>query len=138
MVLIIHSSANYIIGVNGDFSLVFGTSASSPVMGAMLTAINDARIALGKKPIGFINPAVSVPLLTYSDNIANSIRNRSTRPTSKKLSTISRMVQTPVVVQKDLAQWKAGTRYLELARRITRSYYKSGLNYREYAFGPLL
>ena len=126
------------IAVDGKFDRVFGTSASAPALGAMLYAINDARLAIGKKPIGFINPAVSVPLLTYSDNVANSIRNRSTRPTSKKLSTISRTVQTLVVVQKDLAQWKAGTRYLELARRIIRSYYKSGLNYREYPFGPLL
>ena len=52
-------SANYVIAVDGEFELVFGTSASSPVTGAILTAVNDARLAIGKGPIGFINPAVS-------------------------------------------------------------------------------
>jgi hypothetical protein len=66
------------------FGLVFGTSASSPVVGALITLVNDARIAAGKKPVGFINPAVSlhpsfsVPSLTcrkhsfqiYSDAFA--------------------------------------------------------------------
>ncbi|KAK7055138.1 peptidase S8/S53 domain-containing protein [Favolaschia claudopus] len=40
---------------------VAGTSASPPVVGAMITLINDARIAAGKSPVGFINPAI------YSD-----------------------------------------------------------------------
>ncbi|CAL1709472.1 unnamed protein product [Somion occarium] len=43
------------ISANG---LVFGTSASSPVVGAILTAVNDARLAIGKTPIGFINPTI--------------------------------------------------------------------------------
>jgi tripeptidyl-peptidase-1 len=47
--------------VDGQFGLVFGTSASAPVVGSMLTMINDARLALGKKPIGFINPTVRSP-----------------------------------------------------------------------------
>lgn len=64
------SSANYVVAVDGskyarylwveqflpirrsDFSLVFGTSASSPVVGSILTLVNDARLAVGKKPIG--------------------------------------------------------------------------------------
>jgi tripeptidyl-peptidase-1 len=52
------TSANYVVAVDGGFNLVYGTSASSPVVGAILTMINDARIAKGKAPIGFINPAV--------------------------------------------------------------------------------
>lgn len=52
------NGANYVVAVDGQFELVFGTSASSPVMGAILTAINDARLALGKGPIGFINPTI--------------------------------------------------------------------------------
>ena len=51
-------SANYVVPVQGEFYLVFGTSASSPVMAAILSAVNDARLAIGKKPIGFINPTV--------------------------------------------------------------------------------
>lgn len=50
--------ANYIIGIDGAFNLVFGTSASSPVVGSLITLINDARLAAGKGPVGFINPSV--------------------------------------------------------------------------------
>ncbi|KAJ7931201.1 subtilisin-like protein [Mycena leptocephala] len=55
------NGANYIIAVDGQFGLVFGTSASAPVVGSMLTMINDARLALGKRPIGFINPTIYSP-----------------------------------------------------------------------------
>lgn len=34
------------------------TGASSPVLGSIITLINDARLAIGKGPVGFINPAV--------------------------------------------------------------------------------
>jgi len=52
------NGANYVIAVDGNFTLVYGTSASTPVVGAMLTMVNDARIALRKSPIGFINPLI--------------------------------------------------------------------------------
>ncbi|KAJ7776843.1 subtilisin-like protein [Mycena maculata] len=55
------NGANYIIGIDGEFGLVFGTSCSAPVTASMFTMINDARIAKGKKSVGFINPAI------YSD-----------------------------------------------------------------------
>ena len=62
------------------FELVFGTSCSSPVVGLLITLVNDARIAAGKSPVGkllilfyllypgclveempsFINPAVEL------------------------------------------------------------------------------
>ncbi|KAL0577149.1 hypothetical protein V5O48_004825 [Marasmius crinis-equi] len=58
------SGANYIIAVNGQFSRVFGTSASAPVVGSIFTMINDARIAAGKSTVGFINPVI------YSDTFA--------------------------------------------------------------------
>ncbi|KAJ6624427.1 subtilisin-like protein [Mycena sp. CBHHK59/15] len=52
------NGANYIIGIDGEFALVFGTSCSAPVTGSMFTLINDARIAVGKGPVGFVNPAI--------------------------------------------------------------------------------
>lgn len=52
------STISYSVQVDGGFNLVYGTSASSPVFGSILTMINDARITIGKKPIGFINPTV--------------------------------------------------------------------------------
>ena len=51
-------SANYVVAINGEYELVYGTSASSPVTASILSAVNDARLAIGKKPIGFINPTV--------------------------------------------------------------------------------
>ncbi|KAF4552344.1 Pro-kumamolisin activation domain-containing protein 3 [Elsinoe fawcettii] len=52
------NGANYVIGIDGTFGLVFGTSASSPTLGAVLTLVNQARLDLGKGPIGFINPTL--------------------------------------------------------------------------------
>lgn len=55
------NGAFYDVAVNGAFEQLFGTSASSPVVGAMITLVNDARLAAGKGPIGFLNPII------YSD-----------------------------------------------------------------------
>ncbi|KIJ65932.1 hypothetical protein HYDPIDRAFT_187022 [Hydnomerulius pinastri MD-312] len=52
------NGANYVVTIDGSFESVFGTSASSPVVGAILTMINDARLAQGKSTIGFINPTI--------------------------------------------------------------------------------
>ncbi|KAJ7093316.1 subtilisin-like protein [Mycena belliarum] len=52
------NGANYIVAVQGVRYLVYGTSASAPVVGAILTLINDARLAAGKGPIGWINPTI--------------------------------------------------------------------------------
>ncbi|KZT22937.1 subtilisin-like protein [Neolentinus lepideus HHB14362 ss-1] len=52
------NGAFYVVAVDGSFESVFGTSASSPVVGTILTSINDARLAIGKGPIGFINPTI--------------------------------------------------------------------------------
>ncbi|KAG6609239.1 putative tripeptidyl-peptidase [Phytophthora cinnamomi] len=48
--------AGYLVIMNGRLSLVSGTSASTPVLGAMVTLWNDARLNAGKSPLGFINP----------------------------------------------------------------------------------
>ena len=50
---------NYSIALDGAFYLVYGTSASAPTFAALLTAVNDARLAAGKASVGWINPAVS-------------------------------------------------------------------------------
>jgi tripeptidyl-peptidase-1 len=49
---------NRIPAVDGEFGLVYGTSASAPVFGSIITLLNDARLAIGKRPVGFINPIV--------------------------------------------------------------------------------
>ena len=49
----------YSVAVDDVWLPVYGTSASTPVIAAFLSAINDARIAAGKSTVGFINPTVS-------------------------------------------------------------------------------
>ncbi|KAK4047243.1 hypothetical protein OIV83_005547 [Microbotryomycetes sp. JL201] len=63
------NGANYIVAIDGDFALVYGTSASAPVVGAMLSSVNDARLAAGKSPIGFANPAL------YSKSFKNAFND---------------------------------------------------------------
>lgn len=52
------NGANYVVAVDGSLSLVYGTSASSPVVGSIITLINEQRIAAGKSAVGFINPVL--------------------------------------------------------------------------------
>ncbi|KAH7909600.1 peptidase S8/S53 domain-containing protein [Hygrophoropsis aurantiaca] len=63
------NGAHYAVAVVGKFTPTYGTSASAPVMAAMLALVNDARIAKGKKPIGFINPTL------YSSKFAKSFHD---------------------------------------------------------------
>lgn len=50
------NGANYVIAIDGAFSLVYGTSASSPTFGSVITLVNEARLFAGKGPVGFLNP----------------------------------------------------------------------------------
>ncbi|KAH9915208.1 subtilisin-like protein [Fomitopsis serialis] len=52
------NGVRYTVAADGTWLSVYGTSASTPVIAAFLTAINDARIAAGKSTIGFINPTI--------------------------------------------------------------------------------
>jgi tripeptidyl-peptidase-1 len=52
------NGVNYVIAINGNFSYVYGTSASAPTVGSILTLVNSARMAIGKGSIGFINPTL--------------------------------------------------------------------------------
>ena len=49
---------NVVIFNAGAPTLIGGTSASAPVFAAVLTRINEERIAAGKKTIGFVNPTL--------------------------------------------------------------------------------
>ncbi|KAH9886275.1 subtilisin-like protein [Cubamyces lactineus] len=65
---------NYSVATNGEFRLISGTSASAPTFAAILSAVNDARLALGKKPVGWINPAIYSPQF---NGVFNDITNGS-------------------------------------------------------------
>jgi tripeptidyl-peptidase-1 len=49
---------NLAIYNGGEFILEGGTSASSPIFASIVTRINNARMDVGKKPGGFINPVL--------------------------------------------------------------------------------
>ncbi|KAL8663945.1 MAG: hypothetical protein Q9202_003494 [Teloschistes flavicans] len=49
---------NVVIFNMGAPTLIGGTSASSPVFAAVLNRINEERIAVGKKTVGFVNPTL--------------------------------------------------------------------------------
>jgi len=56
------NGAFFLVVMDSEFHLVFGTSASAPVVASMITLINDARITAGKKSIGFLNPTIYNPV----------------------------------------------------------------------------
>ncbi|KIW07721.1 uncharacterized protein PV09_01652 [Verruconis gallopava] len=49
------NGANYVVAVDGSFTLVYGTSASAPAFGSMITLINNERMKAGKSSVGFLN-----------------------------------------------------------------------------------
>ncbi|KAF8273155.1 subtilisin-like protein [Lactarius quietus] len=69
------NGVNHIFAVNGQFQLATGSSTSSSVIGSMITMINDARLAVGKGPIGFINPVIYSPQLGDAFNDITSGNN---------------------------------------------------------------
>jgi tripeptidyl-peptidase-1 len=66
------NGVNYAIIINGQFTFVDGTSASSPVVGSIVTLINDARLAVGKRPVGFLNPVLYVNPQALNDIISGN------------------------------------------------------------------
>ena len=46
----------YITIWNGSVAILDGTSASAPTATSIISLVNDALIAAGKKPLGFLNP----------------------------------------------------------------------------------
>lgn len=57
------------VAQNNRFTLVNGTSASTPLMASMIALVNDARAAQGKKSIGFLNP------LLYSSSVKSVLED---------------------------------------------------------------
>eukprot|EP00929_Paragymnodinium_shiwhaense_P004107 TRINITY_DN104833_c0_g1_i1.p1 TRINITY_DN104833_c0_g1~~TRINITY_DN104833_c0_g1_i1.p1 ORF type:complete len:569 (+),score=86.57 TRINITY_DN104833_c0_g1_i1:120-1826(+) len=60
---------NYPIAVGGNFYAGSGTSASTPLVAGMTALANNARIAAGKKSLGFLNPA----LYQFDSSVFNDI-----------------------------------------------------------------
>ncbi|KAF8847009.1 subtilisin-like protein [Acephala macrosclerotiorum] len=51
--------AKYVVALSGGYKYhLHGTSASVPTFGAVITLINEARLNIGKGPVGFIAPTL--------------------------------------------------------------------------------
>jgi len=57
---------------NGNIGSVLGTSASTPVVAAMVALVNDARLRKGKPSLGWLNP------ILYSDSVKEVLRDVTT------------------------------------------------------------
>ncbi|KAL1841088.1 hypothetical protein VTJ49DRAFT_7419 [Mycothermus thermophilus] len=53
----------------GEYASVLGTSASTPVVAAMLALVNDARLRAGKGSLGWLNP------LLYQERVRRVLRD---------------------------------------------------------------
>lgn len=63
-----------VVAVGGKLTLSGGTSASAPIFAAFIAVVNDARLAVGKGPVGWINPAVS--LGKFNDLVLRMVNGR--------------------------------------------------------------
>ncbi|KAK4458390.1 tripeptidyl-peptidase [Cladorrhinum samala] len=61
--------SNFQIIVGGQMTEVLGTSASTPVVAAMVALVNDKRMRAGKPPLGWLNP------LLYSGKVREVLRD---------------------------------------------------------------
>ncbi|ELR22022.1 Prokumamolisin, activation domain containing protein [Acanthamoeba castellanii str. Neff] len=48
--------SDLMVALSGQFIPVDGTSASAPIFAGVVTLLNDARVAAGLPPLGFLNP----------------------------------------------------------------------------------
>ncbi|KAK3392106.1 peptidase S8/S53 domain-containing protein [Sordaria brevicollis] len=49
---------SFLVALHGGYRAVSGTSASTPVVAAMVAKINNARLHAGKSTVGFLNPVL--------------------------------------------------------------------------------
>ena len=56
--------------------MVGGTSASSPTFAAIVSLLNDARLAKGKPVLGFLNPWLYVPSFTLGSTFFHILGTR--------------------------------------------------------------
>lgn len=100
--------------------------------------VNDARLTIGKKPIGFINPAVSCAYGCVHDK--SDFSHRYTLTLSSLLFMTSRLEATKGVTPLALALFPDGILSQVLVLRPLRSFWKSGLHFLDLqpCGGPLL
>lgn len=65
----------FVLRTGGVWATIGGTSLSAPVWAAMLTLVNEERIAAGKSTIGFINPVLYAHPEVFNDIVVGSNPN---------------------------------------------------------------
>lgn len=60
------------IVVNGQTESVAGTSCSTPTFAGIVALLNDARVAAGKRPLGFLNPLLYKNAGAFTDIMAGN------------------------------------------------------------------
>ncbi|KAK8188187.1 peptidase S8/S53 domain-containing protein [Phyllosticta capitalensis] len=62
---------DFVVTWGGDNILLDGTSASTPAAAGIITLVNDALIAAGKSPLGFLNPWLYSEGYTAFNDVTN-------------------------------------------------------------------
>ncbi|KAM7195591.1 subtilisin-like protein [Rhypophila sp. PSN 637] len=63
---------NISVIVNGNVQRGGGTSASTPIVASLVTLLNEERLAVGKRPIGFLNPILYAHPEAFNDVVEGS------------------------------------------------------------------
>lgn len=58
---------NVAVAVLGELDVADGTSAATPLIGAMFNRINEERLAVGKSTVGFVNPVLYANPVIFND-----------------------------------------------------------------------
>ena len=73
-------ATNYIIYLNQTTHVIGGTSASAPVISAIIALLNNQRFHAGKAPLGFLNPLIyslaADPNAGYFNDVTSGDSNR--------------------------------------------------------------
>jgi tripeptidyl-peptidase-1 len=70
---------NYQVVIQGGLYNLYGTSASAPLFGAMLSLINAVRVAHNKSSVGFINPTLYAYGMNASTNLFTDVTSGHNR-----------------------------------------------------------
>ncbi|CAN8096667.1 unnamed protein product [Discula destructiva] len=68
----------YVVRAQGQFGRVGGTSLSAPVWAAIITRVNEERLAVGKATVGFLNPTLYAHPEVFTDVTNGSNPNCNT------------------------------------------------------------
>lgn len=79
-------AVNYVVILNGEETLVGGTSAAAPVFAGMVSLVNGARLKKGKSSLGFLNPALYKLSSKFINDITSGSNKCAPGPTSKSAS----------------------------------------------------